>query len=176
MSVISHFLLSVQLGVQGIRAWCIFGVTLGSFEKHMMDYKGGLCCFVAEQNLPAIFAFAVEKVQLLCINSWTNLEQGLLCYRGMLPHPPGVNRILSWCTEGPSIQSSSWACSLQERCPDWGILCGQSALWLECHFICLGGTQSATLRSTAQMIPEVSAAVCSVFLGLFQLFLGQSDP
>lgn len=75
----SWFFLSVQLGVPGVWAWCLFCVTLGSSELGVMHCKGVLCCFGTEENFPGFsFAFAVEEVRLLRMNSQTNLGRLLL--------------------------------------------------------------------------------------------------
>lgn len=75
----SWFFLSVQLGVQGVRAWCLLCFALGSSEPWVMHCKGGLCCFGAGENFPGFpFAFAVEEVRLLRMGSQTNLGRLLL--------------------------------------------------------------------------------------------------
>lgn len=46
----SLFFLSVHFGIQGEQAWCLFCVTLGSFELWITNCKGVLCCFGTEEN------------------------------------------------------------------------------------------------------------------------------
>lgn len=109
----SLFLLSVQIGVQGMLVWCV--VLLDPFRSGLWTVR-------------MFFSLAFHKIQLLCIRLQTNLEWLLLWCQQKVATPLAVaNGMLLWCMGRLTVQSTSSTFLLQEGTLEPRVLSWQAA-------------------------------------------------
>lgn len=134
--VTAHFLLK-ELGVKGIHVWCIFGVTLGSFDQHLMDYKKILCCFVTEHNFPGYFCICCREGPVAVHKFMNQPRAEAIVISGECCH------VLLMSTEHCP---GAWKAPVSRAALGLGhcrsiVLTGafstESLHWLECHFFAL---------------------------------------